>query len=70
MKSFFGRFSVPLGIALICLIFAISTSSCSRKSGCPAEDVQTKTDASGIPKAKKSTSGLLPPNAHKKKKKS
>jgi hypothetical protein len=70
MKTFFSRLFNLFIIGSFLFFSAFSQVSCSRKSGCPADDVQTKTDASGIPKAKKAKSGLLPPNAHKKKKKS
>lgn len=69
MKSIFSRLWAPVLITAFVLFSSFSLTSCSRKSGCPAEDVQAKTSATGIPKAGKAKSGLLPPNAHKKKKK-
>lgn len=63
------RFS---GFRLLLLVTALSgaiaLSACSRKSGCPAEDVHVKTDKDGNYKAGKATSGLLPPKASKKRK--
>ncbi len=48
---------------------SILTVSCSRKSGCPAERAQVKTDKDGSYKPSKTKSGLLPPKAEKKRKK-
>jgi hypothetical protein len=65
-KHLFATF-VPL---LFCAILVIFTPSCSRKSGCPAEDAQTQVDKYGRYKASKTKSGLgLVPKKSKKKKK-
>jgi hypothetical protein len=57
-----------LGLFFIAFLVTI-TPSCSRKSGCPAESAQTKTNKHGEYKTTKATSGLLPPKKHYKKKK-
>jgi hypothetical protein len=57
------------GIYFLAAFLALSTLSCSRKSGCPAESAQTKVDKDGQYKANKTTSGLLPPKGYNKKKK-
>lgn len=46
----------------------LSLTSCSRKSGCPAEDAMIKTDKNGNLKKGKTSSGLLPKNAKKRRK--
>jgi hypothetical protein len=58
-----------LGLVVLIAILAIAAPSCSRKSGCPAESAQTKVDKNGEYKSGKTTSGLLPPKKHYKKKK-
>lgn len=55
-------------IAVLALFIALSAPACSRKSGCPADSAQTKVDKNGAYKSSKTTSGLLPPKAYKKKK--
>jgi len=66
MKRFFMFRS---GFLFFAILLAFSTISCSRKSGCPAEDAQAvKTDKDGNLKVGKTKSGLLPPKASKKKK--
>jgi hypothetical protein len=65
MKRFFVT---PATILFFAIFLAFGTSSCSRKSGCPAEDVHVKTDKDGNYKGGKATSGLLPPKAKKKRK--
>jgi hypothetical protein len=55
-------------IAVFALFIALSAPACSRKSGCPADSAQTEVDKNGEYKPSKTTSGLLPPKAYKKKK--
>ena len=55
-------------LVAIALLLPFSHMACSRKSGCPAEDVHVKTDKDGIPKAGKTKSGLLPAKAARKRK--
>jgi hypothetical protein len=57
-----------LGLFFIAFLL-ITAPACSRKSGCPAESAQTKTNKKGEYKATKATSGLLPTKKHYKKKK-
>ena len=59
-------FTFWTGSLLLVVFVTFGTISCSRKSGCPAEDVHVKTDKDGNYKAGKTTSGLLPPKAAKK----
>jgi hypothetical protein len=66
MKRFFAS---PAAVLLLAVFVSFGTFSCSRKSGCPAEDVHVKTDKDGNYKAGKTTSGLLPPKGKKKRKK-
>jgi len=63
--------SVPIKLLLFLSVLAISTPSCSRKSGCPADDAQTQVDKYGRYKKSKPTSGLglIPKDAKKNKKK-
>lgn len=60
-----------IGFCLFLGIFAVSTPSCSRKSGCPAEDAGASVDKYGRYKSSKPTSGLglIPKDAKKRKKK-
>lgn len=60
-----------LALYLIFAVFlAIGTASCSRKSGCPAENTHTEVDKRGNYKTGKTTSGLglVPKDAKKRKK--
>ena len=61
MKYFLGLFFIAF--------FTLTTPACSRKSGCPADSAQTKTDKHGQYKPTKATSGLLPKKKNYKKKK-
>jgi len=70
MEYKFSRFFAPVLVMAVLLMTTVTQSSCSRKSGCPAEDLHSKTDENGIPKSGKIRSGLLPPKASKKAKKS
>jgi len=50
--------------------FISTTTSCSKKTGCPAnENLTAKTNRKGEFKKSKTSSGLLPKNAKKKKRK-
>lgn len=64
------KIGFPLRMALFATaLFVLSTTTaCSRKSGCPAEDVGMKTDRQGNIKLGKTKSGLLPPKGKKKRK--
>ncbi|HUR30668.1 MAG TPA: hypothetical protein VMZ69_04500 [Saprospiraceae bacterium] len=55
-----------LGVLFIVFI-AISSPSCSRKSGCPADSAQSQVDKSGNYKTSKTKSGVLPPKGYHKK---
>lgn len=55
-------------LAIFTLLITVSAPSCSRKSGCPADSAQTQVDKNGEYKPSKTTSGLLPSKAYKKKK--
>jgi hypothetical protein len=57
-----------LGLFFIAFLL-LSTPSCSRKSGCPADSAQTQTNKHGEYKTSKTTSGLLPSKKNYKKKK-
>jgi hypothetical protein len=61
MKNILGLFFIAF--------LAFATPACSRKSGCPADSAQTKTNKHGEYKATKATSGLLPAKKNYKKKK-
>lgn len=56
-----------LGVYLLILcLFAFMSSSCSRKTGCPAQDsTQVRLDKNGVPK-KKPSSGLFDKRARRK----
>jgi hypothetical protein len=62
--------SIAFASVLLLAILTVSTLSCSRKSGCPAEDAQTQVDKYGRYKSSKTKSGLglVPKNARKRKK--
>ena len=67
----FTRDSRIIVMGLLLLFTVLLTESCSRKSGCPAEEAQTQVDKRGQYKPGKSTSGLgLVPKKAKKKSKS
>jgi len=51
------------------LSFGIMTTSCSKKSGCPAEDAHINMDKNGSFKKSKTRSGLTDPKRAKKKSK-
>ena len=52
------RLSRKVFIVGFALTLGLSAASCSRKSGCPAEDAQTQVDKRGNYKKSKTTSGL------------
>jgi hypothetical protein len=72
MKILKKQYFIAIASVLFWVVLAVFTPSCSRKSGCPAEDAQTKVDKYGRYKSSKTTSGLglVPKDAKKRKKKS
>jgi len=67
LKKHISATIAPILFLAILLVFA---PSCSRKSGCPAEDAQTQVDKYGRYKPSKTKSGLgLVPKKAKKRKK-
>ena len=59
-------FAIKVLFACLVLGGAILGPGCSKKSGCPAEDVHMEMDKDGAPKVGKTESGLLPPKGSKK----
>jgi len=64
MRVIFTRILTQVCLAALLILLAIPEASCSRKSGCPAENIQVKTGEDGLPKADKPSSGLIPPKKH------